>query len=535
MHFLGELNGINFLRSRKVKLLAVFLLSLLILSLFSLCIKGKEAEHAESMEINISAEKHISPVFLPGTQPHDIAQPIASPESCKPCHGAYADYSPYDTWKGSMMSLAMLDPLFLALNAISNKDLEGVVDVGDYCLRCHAPTPWLEGRSVPVDGSAMTKSDIEQGVSCDFCHRLVDPLSDEGKALVINKVTTHGNSQYVVDHEYVRRGPYEDAQAPHKTKYSEFHTKSEICGTCHDILNPVYDLKTPVERTYTEWKYSAFAEEDIECQDCHMPDVKGYAAYAGNIKLRDNVYKHEFVGGSYCVQDMILYLYPELSEDRKEAIKKAKKLAKEMLRSAAELEARAENGKLEVKITNLAGHKLPTGYPEGRRMWINVKFFDKNGNLIKESGKYDYENAELVHDPEIKVYEAKPGMKDVEGYEDGESFHFALNNYIYKDNRIPPRGFKKDAYERELAFIRGADYKDGQNWDTTEYAIPENAAYAEVKLYYQSMSKEFIEFLKKENENNSWDYFKAGEKVYEAWLKTGKCPPAEIASLRIKF
>lgn len=317
--------------TNRVKLLSALLLFLIIVSLFSLCInKGEKKEKSEvpekmQTEINISAEKHTSPVFLPGTQPNDIEKPIANPENCKPCHGAYADYSPYDTWKGSM---------------------EGVVDVGDYCLRCHAPTPWLEGRSVPVDGSAMTQDDIEQGVSCDFCHRMVDPLSKEGRAFVINKVNTYANSQYVINPEYVRRGPYKDAQAPHETEYSGFHTKSEFCGTCHDILNPVYDLKTPVERTYTEWKYSAFAEEGIECQSCHMPKVKGYAAYAGNIKLRENVYKHEFIGGSYCVQDMVLYLYPELPDDRKEAIKRAKQLAREMLKNAARIEARAENGKL---------------------------------------------------------------------------------------------------------------------------------------------------------------------------------------------
>ena len=29
-----------------------------------------------------------------------------------------------------------------------------------------------------------------------------------------------------------------------------------------------------------------------------------------------------------------------------------------------------------VRITNLTGHKLPTGYPEGRRMWIDIKAVD---------------------------------------------------------------------------------------------------------------------------------------------------------------
>ncbi|RMF89052.1 MAG: hypothetical protein D6733_07235, partial [Methanobacteriota archaeon] len=451
---------------------------------------------------------HTSPVFLPGTQPHDIKQAIASPEVCEGCHGNYEEYAPYDTWGGSMMSFAAMDPLFLALNAIANRDLEGVVEVGDYCLRCHAPAPWLEGRSEPVDGSNLTEQDLEIGVSCDFCHRMVDPLTNEGRELSRPDTTVHGNAQYVVTPVYERRGPYDDAEAPHPTSYSEFHTKSEICGTCHDIYNPVYDLETPVETTYSEWKYSAYAEEGVECQDCHMQPVKGYAAYSGTAKLRDNVYKHELVGGSSWMPDVLLWMrdkgYVSFDEERVEALQRTKVLAVEMLRSAARLDVEASGGRLKIKVTNLAGHKLPTGYPEGRRMWLNVRFYDAQGNLIKESGAYDDGTGELAHDPELKIYHAEPGMKDVEGYPDGPSFHFALNNHIYFDNRIPPRGFRNADFERRMAYIRGAEYEDGQNWDETEYTIPEGAAKAVVRLRYQSTSKEFVEFLRDENRGNHW-------------------------------
>ena len=42
---------------------------------------------------------------------------------------------------------------------------------------CHFTRGWLEGRSIPTDGSQMLASD-NVGVSCDFCHRLVDPIPD---------------------------------------------------------------------------------------------------------------------------------------------------------------------------------------------------------------------------------------------------------------------------------------------------------------------------------------------------------------------
>lgn len=485
---------------------------------------------------SVSSEEplHTSPVFLPGTQPHDLALQIADPSVCAGCHGGYEDYSPYDTWKGSMMSFAALDPQFLALNAISNRDLEGVVEVGDYCLRCHTPAPWLEGRSEPVDGSNLTERDLEIGVSCDFCHRLIDPLTEEGKVQSRPDTMVHANGQYVVSPVYERRGPYDDPMAPHPAAYSEFHTKSEICATCHDIYNPVYELGTPVETTYSEWKFSAFSEEGIECQDCHMPKVTGYAAYSGDARLRDNIFKHEFVGASVWMVDVIMEYY-DLDPEREEALKRTRALGIEMLQRAADLDVKAEGGILIVNITNKGGHKLPTGYPEGKRMWLNVRFMDSEGVVIKESGRYDPVDAMLIKDKELKVYEAKPGLKDIDGYPDGPSFHFALNNWIYKDNRIPARGFNNADYERRMAYIRGAEYEDGQYWDITRYQIPPGTDSVEVILWHQGGTRDFIEFLRDENKDNPWDFFNAGERLYEVWLRTGKSPPVEMNRARIEL
>lgn len=53
----------------------------------------------------------------------------------------------------------------------ANQDAQ---DSGDLCMRCHSPAGWLEGRSVPTDGSALNNND-RQGVQCDFCHKLVKP------------------------------------------------------------------------------------------------------------------------------------------------------------------------------------------------------------------------------------------------------------------------------------------------------------------------------------------------------------------------
>jgi len=70
----------------------------------------------------------------------------------------------------------------------------------------------------------------------------------------------------------IKRASLKDAVSPyHKTEYSELHTKSDFCGNCHNIFNPVTNF--PVERTYDEWKYSIYAQKSIQCQDCHMVPV----------------------------------------------------------------------------------------------------------------------------------------------------------------------------------------------------------------------------------------------------------------------
>ena len=60
--------------------------------------------------------------------------------------------------------------------------------------------------------------------------------------------------------------------------------------------------------------------------------------------------------------------------------------AEEMLRRAAEIEVREVHTEGDevvatVRVTNKSGHKLPTGYPEGRRMWLEVAVVDAGGEI----------------------------------------------------------------------------------------------------------------------------------------------------------
>ena len=507
----------------------------------------------------------------PGSQPFE-AGVLNPPQACEVCHGNYdKNVEPQHNWKGSMMAQASIDPIFLANMTIANQDAP---DSGDLCLRCHFPRGWLQGRSVPTDGSAMLEAD-KSGVSCDLCHRLVDPIFNEQQnpaedenilASLEIAPLDYANGMFVVDPGGTRRGPFSDADSGHPVLVSPFHREAALCGTCHDVNNPAFEKDDegnyvpnefdapassyssnkilPVERTFSEWLNSAYNSPEgvydpvlggnktfvSTCQDCHMKDVTGYGCNFGNPPLRDDLPLHDMTGGSTWLAGLIGQIHPDIVDE--EAMQDGIARARKMLRNAAKLEAEQQENKLEVTVTNHTGHKLPTGYPEGRRIWINVKFYDESMNLLSESCEYDSITGELKHDEEAKIYEVKPGLDSVTapltGDNEGPSFHFVLNNKVFKDNRIPPIGFTNSAYEDFGGAPVEYSYEDGQYWDSSYYSIPKNSASAKITLYYQSTSKEFIEFLRDENKTDT-----LGQEIYDLWNENGKCPPEEMASIQV--
>jgi len=498
-------------------------------------------------------ETEKSAVFLPGTQPEEGGIEFAKVQQCLMCHSKTANGAadPYFSWQGGMMAQAARDPVFRAALTISNQDVPGV---GEYCLRCHTPRGWLEGRSLAPDGSSLNSEDMH-GVSCDVCHRLVDPLGEEAAGLVRHVPPGYGNGMMVADTANVVRGPYADTSGamPHRTMKSDYHASSTLCATCHNVSNPLFaeDVsKQPpyayghIERTYSEWALSAFADEGREgtCQSCHYPPVEGGGrASRFNSPQRDHFVMHGPVGGSTWVQETIAMLWGTKDIDP-QALAAGRERARQLLRTAASLEMSFPRpGRATLRITNLTGHKLPTGYPEGRRMWVNVRYLDKAGAVIDEIGAYgrrqDTLGGETVTVPTLldeqrtRLYESLPGISRRQaakhGKEPGKSFHFVLNDVIVKDNRIPPRGFSNAAFAGHLCQPVGATYADGQHWDDVPLALPEGTAAIEARLMYQSVSWEYIKFLAEENRTDDW-----GKRLYEAWTKTGFCPPEAIAELR---
>jgi len=605
-------------------------------------------------------------IQLPGTQPLEVS--IFGSAACTPCHAGYdAAVEPGTNWKGSMMAQASRDPVFWAALAIAEQDF---ADGGDICLRCHMSIGWTGGRSIPTDGSALLDSDAD-GVTCATCHNLTNPdqsehLGVQNAPFVANDGSEgfYGGGMYVLWNGTERLGPYNDAASPHLSLQSLFHRSPELCGTCHDVSNPVTgDLahnngaQTPlapgqfsgipggpvadkaafknpaykygiVERTYSEHKVSALATTRVfdypslpadlqdgalkraydqamastatgdyadgttrffTCQTCHMPPVTGKGCNSGGAPLRTDIPLHDQTGGNYFAPDAIEYLDGlgrlrlggGMSVDDTNAMLAGKTRAVRNLQESATLSLAGNT----LKVINHTGHKLISGYPEGRRMWLNVKWYNANNSLLREDGAYGnlstlindspatVRTIQDLADPNLHIYHVEAGitqewateliglgtagtlavefdrltgatsktLADVAGQVPGTASHtqhFILNNTLVEDTRIPPYGMSyNDAVDRNILPVPDTQYGNPGAGGTYDYfdlvnlSPPTNAAYAAIDLLYQPTSWEYIQFLDLANDGSNAFLATVGDDLLEAWQNTGMAEPVIMASI----
>ena len=486
---------------------------------------------------------------LPGTQPGGLTTGLGDSASCTGCHVDHIR----DNFNGSMMTNGVRDPLFRAALVIANKDANYG---GDLCIRCHSPSAWLNNRSaIPsdptsTDGRLINAEDLH-GITCTACHRMVPPTPMAGEAsgdaaerAAITGPLLTGSGAYIIDRNDVRRGPFAIAAAPHAVAQSSFLRSAEMCATCHDIDNPLLtfdpassefklnaldtpaaagDRLFPLDRSYSEWQASTFAGSGVTgldypglkrstgtetgpitvCQDCHMPLVPSPIAGGGPTRT---VGKHQWVGANVNWQDGITQVWEEVELDTRFDVAQTannKNLGLDLLKRAARLDAAIVNGQLQVNITNNSGHKLPTGYAEGRRLWIEI-YQMRGSTPVFTSGLMAGLVGPLINDPYLKKYEIKLGLSDSHAQTigrpelAGEGFHIMLNNKVFKDNRIPPRGFTNTTFAARDMQPVGATYGDGQYWDTTYYPLHPEATSISVRLLYQTASSEYLDFLASE-------------------------------------
>ncbi|MNO79142.1 hypothetical protein D3C76_703020 [compost metagenome] len=212
----------------------------------------------------------------------------------------------------------------------------------------------------------------------------------------------------------------------HDTVYSALHTRSDFCGTCHNVTHPFSSVA--VERTYDEWQESAYSLDGITCQSCHMPGFAGKAAIMG--PDREDVASHWFSGANAM---MLKYLGQEEGAQR----------ARDMLARAAEITFQqppavitpGQYTSVAVKVANVgAGHKLPTGFPEGREMWIDFQVLDASGRELYRLGSIkDGKTEDNTRNFKVHIGDKDGNPLDVEVWNATQ---------ILSDNRILPKGYE---------------------------------------------------------------------------------------------
>lgn len=488
-----------------------------------------------------------------------------SPVDCQLCHGfqnAAADvvdppYAPIRSWAGSMMANSARDPVFWAGVAVADADIPGETET---CIRCHSPRAWLEGNETATRMQDLTTNQ-QNGVECMLCHRTMEDQE---------VVVPPGNAMYTIDETVVgtnvpRRGPWsfgagapqpEIPEPPHSYITDPYLGSGRFCGTCHDVTTPaerVDDEGNPMgtmfneQRTYSEWANSAYGASGGEnfrsCQDCHMPPVEdkpGCQAHVNQFTHDTGGRRHDLAGANRFMVELLKSEYGDMGENlipdsffdnNLDAIDA-------LLPTSATLEVVPPESvdvtegisSIGVRVTNETGHKLPSGYSEGRVMWIEVVAV-YGEDVLFSSGAWDQDDG-IEEDEQLRRYE---GI--AEDYADGTQFHLLRNNHWIVDNRIPPLGLAQDI-ETDPVGDRYTLLGDGTwpNYDDVVYTFegvagvedltPEDAEddtlELTVRLRYLINTPEYMDFLG----DNAGD---AGMEVANLFDIAGGATPVTLA------
>ncbi|MBK6683674.1 MAG: hypothetical protein IPG45_04320 [Deltaproteobacteria bacterium] len=442
----------------------------------------------------------LAQVPLPGTQPNQLTYPVAISETCG-CHQTFDSEQmsePGQSYRATLMANSARDPVFRAAFQVARQDKPQLTDL---CLRCHAPVGWLNGRS-EGELTGLEPEDLSS-VTCDLCHRMVP-----AEPLLI------GSGQYTIADDVTKRSSRGMAPpAGHNAIQFDFTASSELCAPCHSLFNPAelsHDdegniLPGPYyeQRTYEEWRDSAFGTRNQTCIACHMERVEGAAVLGGG--TYSNLHVHGFVGGNSFAVKAIQMLNPTLpiGPESEEVVRwVARSLARSAELTIETPKIEAYGGRefeLPVKLLNKTGHKLPSGYPEGRRVYLEVNLLMPGQAPQVLSGQWNTTTGDLVPDPQLRTYETQHGR-----YEDGVStrtHHLLLMNQIISDTRIPPEGFRPSAGDM---VPMGRDYGAAapyRHWDEFAYKFtaPEVTGPVQatlvVRAKYQVIDGELYRFL----------------------------------------
>ena len=308
------------------------------------------------------------PLSMPA-EPTLSVNNFRSAGECQSCHPRH-----YEEWSTAMHAYATQDPVWRALVKARQAEFDGGRD--QFCVQCHTAIG-TRGGEVTANFSFDDFSPIAlEGVTCEVCH----------KASSIERVF---NSGLVLDESGPIRGPIADpvdTQGFHESEYSEIFDQSGFCGACHDVFEQ-HGLN--LERPYAEWVASRAAQQDRNCQSCHMPSYTGRAAVLDGVPERDNLHSHRFTGVDLPLLETFIEDPAVFDEVRRE-VKALLASAGKIELSAADTVSAGEMLDVNVTVRNLIdAHNLPTGATFNRQVWIALTATDAAGTVLFETGHLD--------------------------------------------------------------------------------------------------------------------------------------------------
>ncbi len=469
---------------------------------------------------------------------------FAASGECVQCHGFDTamiasvdplgnDINLVDDWRATMMANSARDPFWRA--KVSHEVAtypQHQQEIEASCIDCHAPLGYFaaihQGAASYSIAEMAADSIAMDGVSCLACHQ--QPIEGIGNG-------HSGDLKF--DTIKVAYGPFvSPLSSPmleatnYEPVYSEHISDSGVCAACHSLITETFDYEGELtgtsfveQATYHEWLNSAYVAENTSCQECHMPVLsKGQFNIAAGFPAppRDRFYLHELAGANVTMLKILRDNAAALGVTaRPEDFENVINATENMLRfktltvELIQLERTVDTLFVAVKLTNRAGHKFPSGYPS-RRAFIHLKVKNEANQTLFNSGQVD-ENFEVygqnpTYEPhyttirsadEVQIYEQVMG--DVNG---DVTTTLTRASFHIKDNRIPPRGFRKDHEVYDTTAIAGLALEDvdfnlndlgeeGSGSDIVYYHIPLNGELSPLDVsatvYYQSMPPKWMD------------------------------------------
>ncbi len=507
---------------------------LIVLTIIVICIKS------------ISAQELVSRAELP-TNYNEL---FAGSGNCLFCHNSQVNQQGDNIgivthWRSTMMANASKDIFWRA--KVSH---EGIVNpahkqaLEDVCTACHAPAGNKNAHHMGQQYYSINEMKNDplalDGVQCTVCHQITEESmgSYSGNFMVNENKDIYGPFPEPFPNPMINNTGY-------TPMYSTHINNSLICASCHTLItNSVDNQGNPTGNTfveqaiYQEWLNSDYPGNEITCQLCHIPridDPVKISSIPPWLEPESPFGMHHLAGSNVFMSQILKNNISELGITASETefdstIARSTNILKNqtMVLETNVLERSAELLKLDVTIKNIAGHKIPSGYPS-RRIFIEQLVINSTGDTIFHSGKTD-NNWDLIHEDssfephkniitnenEVQIYELVMGDINHQVTTVLERANFPL-----KDNRIPPSGFTSAHEVYDTVAIVGNAVSDddfnisngteGTGIDIIHYHIPTLGATDELdlitKIYYQSVNNKWLQEMFSHN-SDEIDLFK---------------------------